>query len=263
MDDSGVEDGRHGGRVGPCPGCGLADRVAGVPAVHHEGRGNVLQVTGAGDGRTLRAVDSGLARALAPAPSRSWAPLVFAWLGMTTLLATVALTVFALIGAVAEQQFDRARDTAAEAAAEPEEPEPWSTWITDEDGMPILVRGPEEAGDTGAEDPTFEAGPAPVDEGAVSTLLALPWLGAGVTGGVTVLMAVLGVRKHRQNTKVLAGRPAAERLWARAWYCARCGTVHFPAGDGSEAEAGPLALAEFRRMVWSEGGYGHLAARSG
>ncbi|WP_448318037.1 hypothetical protein [Streptomyces sp. CO7] len=58
-----------------------------------------------------------------------------------------------------------------------------------------------------------------------------------------------------------AGRPAAERIWARGWYCRRCGTVHLPDADG--AEAGPLPLAEFRRLVWSEGGYGHLAARRG
>ncbi len=56
---------------------------------------------------------------------------------------------------------------------------------------------------------------------------------------------------------VEAGRPAAERLWSRAWYCGRCGTVYFPPRPGDPA--GPLTFADFRAVVWAAGGYGHLA----
>jgi hypothetical protein len=57
----------------------------------------------------------------------------------------------------------------------------------------------------------------------------------------------------------LTDRPKAERLWSQAWYCARCGTVHFPpaAGQGTDA----LSLLEFRYRVWTAGGYGHLLDR--
>ncbi|MFD9691721.1 hypothetical protein ACFWXO_38850 [Kitasatospora sp. NPDC059088] len=67
--------------------------------------------------------------------------------------------------------------------------------------------------------------------------------------------ALLWARSSRE----LAGRPQAERLWATAWYCARCGTAHFPptAGQG----AGAVTLPEFRRRVWTAGGYGHLVDR--
>jgi hypothetical protein len=287
MDDSGIEDGAEagagagaGGRVRPCPGCGLADRVAGVPAVHQQGRGSVLEMSGVGDRRTLRPVDSGLARALAPAPSRSYASLGFGVGGVMTLLATVSLVVFGLFGMVAEHGYEKVRDAAAAAEAEmnagAQEPEPSSTWITDEDGNPLLVTGIDEDawGDAeawGEEDPAQDPADEPTaaeavpvaaeHDGFVDGLLALPWLAAAVTGGGTVLLIVLAVRKERENTRVRAGRPAAERVWARGWYCARCGTVHVPDADG--AEGGPFQLLEFRRMVWTEGGYGHLADRHG
>jgi len=58
---------------------------------------------------------------------------------------------------------------------------------------------------------------------------------------------------------VEAGRPAAERLWSRAWYCGRCGTVHFPPRPGYPAQ--PLTFGDFRAVVWAAGGYGHLARR--
>ncbi|MEU3555064.1 hypothetical protein [Streptomyces fragilis] len=269
MDGSGVEDGVPGGRVRPCPGCGLADRVAGVPAVHQEGRGSVLEMSGVGDRRTLRPADTGLSRALAPAPARSYAPLGFACASVMTLLATVVLAAFGLFGTVAEHGYERFRGAVAERnAAGEEEPEPSSTWITGEDGTPLLVTGPDEGlwGEDGSvteEGSTFETVPVPpsAEDSGLDDLLVLPWAAAGVMGAGTVLLTVLAVRKQRENARVRAGRPVAERIWARGWYCRRCGTVHFPDAEGAQAE--PLQLAEFRHLVWSEGGYGHLAARRG
>ncbi|MER7769575.1 hypothetical protein [Kitasatospora sp. NPDC096140] len=77
-----------------------------------------------------------------------------------------------------------------------------------------------------------------------------------ILAGILFLTATL---LHVSANEQLAGRPQAERLWAKAWYCARCGTVHFPAAVGLGTAA--LDLREFRRIVWQTGGYGHLLDR--
>ncbi|MFJ8622095.1 hypothetical protein ACIRD3_04545 [Kitasatospora sp. NPDC093550] len=80
---------------------------------------------------------------------------------------------------------------------------------------------------------------------------------------VVVLIAagcfLAGVLLRAAATRDLAGRPRAEHLWAQAWYCARCGTAHFPPTAG--LPTGALQLREFRRIVWHAGGYGHLLDR--
>ncbi|MFD8787591.1 hypothetical protein [Kitasatospora sp. NPDC059599] len=73
---------------------------------------------------------------------------------------------------------------------------------------------------------------------------------------VAAVFFVTGGVLNASAARELAGRPRAEHLWARAWYCDRCGTVHFPPGRG--LPAGALSLQEFRRVVWHAGGYGHL-----
>ncbi|MFD0568930.1 hypothetical protein ACFQ0T_06125 [Kitasatospora gansuensis] len=74
-------------------------------------------------------------------------------------------------------------------------------------------------------------------------------------------MVLLGLawRQKAAFRNRLAGRPAAEELWTRAWYCARCGTAHFPATPDEPAQA--LTLQDFRRRIWQAGGYGELAAQ--
>ncbi|WP_030231771.1 hypothetical protein [Streptomyces sp. NRRL S-350] len=83
----------------------------------------------------------------------------------------------------------------------------------------------------------------------------LPVVAVVVAAALFLAAALLSASAGRE----LAGRPRAEQLWARAWYCARCGTVHFPPAAGPSTAA--LSLPEFRRMVWHAGGYGHLADR--
>lgn len=82
----------------------------------------------------------------------------------------------------------------------------------------------------------------------------LGWIGAALLLVGVVLLALSGraVRTWRRRTQ--PGRVAADRVWADAWYCGRCGTVHF-AGERS------LTLQEFRTRVWTAGGYGDLAVR--
>ncbi|GJF32161.1 hypothetical protein KNE206_48610 [Kitasatospora sp. NE20-6] len=99
---------------------------------------------------------------------------------------------------------------------------------------------------------------APVADAPLPDYAFLGWI-----SGLALLAAILlfvgtAVRRsaHRRH---LAGRPAAERVWSRGWYCRRCGTVHFPAARERAVTA--LTLQEFRTIVWEAGGYGHLAGR--
>ncbi|MEV7189872.1 hypothetical protein [Kitasatospora sp. NPDC093102] len=90
------------------------------------------------------------------------------------------------------------------------------------------------------------------DTGALYTL-------SGVGLFVAIALFVTAALLRANANRELAGRSRAERLWSQAWYCARCGTVHFSptAGQGSAA----FSLREFRRRVWTAGGYGHLTDR--
>jgi hypothetical protein len=47
-------------------------------------------------------------------------------------------------------------------------------------------------------------------------------------------------------------------VWRRGWYCARCGVVYFQPGEqpSGTAEGQTLHPEQFRRLVWSAGGYG-------
>lgn len=93
------------------------------------------------------------------------------------------------------------------------------------------------------------------DHRAFDIPVAIPAIAVIAAAVLLVTAAVLSASAERE----LAGRPRAEQLWAQAWYCARCGTAHFPPAVGAAPTA--LSLPEFRRIVWTAGGYGHLADR--
>ncbi|MFG2972735.1 hypothetical protein ACGFYY_06980 [Streptomyces sp. NPDC048331] len=83
-------------------------------------------------------------------------------------------------------------------------------------------------------------------------LLFLAWLSPSALLGA-ILLIVPSVRTRRAfRARIAAGRDAAEEVWSRGWYCARCAVVHGADGRG-------MTLREFRRAVWSAGGYGELA----
>lgn len=102
--------------------------------------------------------------------------------------------------------------------------------------------------------PQFYGGDGDLPFGVEDPATYLGWISAASLILAPLLMALSGraVRAWRRRTE--PGRAAADRVWAEAWYCGRCGTVHFP---GERA----MTLQEFRTRVWSAGGYGDLAVR--
>lgn len=85
------------------------------------------------------------------------------------------------------------------------------------------------------------------------------YLYSGIALFLAIALFATAVLLRVMTNRELAGRPQAERLWSTAWYCARCGTAHFPPGAGQGA--GAVTLPEFRRRIWTTGGYGHLVDR--
>ncbi|BAU84051.1 hypothetical protein SLA_3137 [Streptomyces laurentii] len=98
--------------------------------------------------------------------------------------------------------------------------------------------------------------PFPSDPGPDASFLG--WLSLVALCAVVVVAVVL-VRRRNAFARLTRGRQRAEALWARGWYCHRCGTAHFADVPGEDVR--PLTLQEFRERVWEAGGYGDLAAQ--
>jgi hypothetical protein len=90
-----------------------------------------------------------------------------------------------------------------------------------------------------------------------------------VAGSVAGVLSMLGlamlIRGFARLSGIAAGRPAAEAIWRRGWYCYRCTVVFFgpgeePAGIGPGQ---PLTPAQFRQVVWGAGGFGKPAPGPG
>ncbi|WP_405532583.1 hypothetical protein OG592_34670 [Streptomyces avidinii] len=101
------------------------------------------------------------------------------------------------------------------------------------------------AGTWGANTPTAPSAPG-------AELLFLGWISAFALLGAVLLIVTAARTQRAFRARVAAGRGAAEDVWSRGWCCARCAVVHFAAGPA-------MTLQEFRRAVWSAGGYGELA----
>lgn len=206
-----------------CPGCGHADRVLGVPAAYLAGRGQVRQTVPRTDDRmqhtVTRQVTTALSDALAPAPK----PPSYGIGCLGVLAVAVSIGTF-IAGALTGHWFsDDSREPSAES--------PYGN---------------------GLYDPYESASPAEPD------FLFLGWISAlALLTAVTIF--VLLAKRRATFARLMAGRPAAEQVWSRGWYCGRCGTVHFAATPGDPARL--LSLQEFRERVWHAGGYGHLARR--
>jgi hypothetical protein len=67
-----------------------------------------------------------------------------------------------------------------------------------------------------------------------------------------------------RRARIRGGRPAAEAVWRRGWYCGRCAVVHFRSGQEPAGLSPGQALHpdEFRELVWTVGGYGRRTRRS-
>jgi hypothetical protein len=207
----------------PCPSCGLTDQLISVPAAYLAGQQQVHEHVPASDdapaGTRIRTVTSALAKALAPAPARPGTTGGMSCLTVLVFLAAVALFVAAVLTG---HWFRNGFDCPTYGAV----PYPYP------------------------EHPVAPACPT-ASEQTLGLLSLLALLGA-------VVLGVLAVRSNRSWHRLMAGRPHAEALWSRGWYCTRCAVVHFPATAGAAAR--PIDLAEFRLQVWTAGGYGHLAS---
>lgn len=205
----------------PCPSCGRADEVAGVPAVYHAGRDSVRVTTPARfddpEETVTRSVTTSLSGALEPVPGVLTTPSPLGC--FAAVLVAVSVGTF-VAGAAAGHWFGD-RPTATHPRQHP-----------------------------------FD--PAAAADASSSGFAFLGWISAlALVAAIALFVRAAAHRSARK--RLLAGREAAERLWSRGWYCRRCGTVHFRTTGGEEAVA--LTLQEFRATVWEAGGYGHLAER--
>ncbi|MEV4558921.1 hypothetical protein AB0K51_18295 [Kitasatospora sp. NPDC049285] len=202
----------------PCPSCGLTDEVAGVPAVYHAGRDSVRITTPARFDDPEETVTRSVTTSLSGALEP--APGL---LSMPSPLGCLA----GMLGLVSIGTF------IAGAAA--------GHWFSDRT--------------TATHPQNYPFDRTPVADSPRPDFAFLGWISALAL--VAAIALFVRAAKHRSARKrLLAGRAAAERLWSRGWYCARCGTVHFRTESGEEATA--LTLQEFRALVWEAGGYGHL-----
>ena len=85
-------------------------------------------------------------------------------------------------------------------------------------------------------------------------------------GTISILLAVLSalclvgmVVALIRRSAVTPGRPAAEAVWRRGWYCTRCALVHFAPGEEPPGVLYGQVLDpySFRSLVWTTGGYGN------
>ncbi|GAA2139565.1 hypothetical protein GCM10009760_22000 [Kitasatospora kazusensis] len=238
----------------PCPGCGLTDRLVGVPAVYQGGRQQRTTRPARWAGEepettVTREWSPALSAALAPVPSLPVSPR---WLlGALALFGSVVTFVVNASLNFGAAQLDDIRTDASAGT---------DVGFTDN---PVLV-----GGSGSSSDPFYRIDPGP---GGLSVHLhaatapahhqvfgILPWISALALLTAAVLF-VSAARRRSAFRKSTAGSPAAEQVWSRGWYCERCGTAHFAATPGAPSRA--LSLREFRTTVWEAGGYGHLAQR--
>lgn len=109
--------------------------------------------------------------------------------------------------------------------------------------------------------------------------LALVWTGTALGGAARPVLFWCGIAcfayalalygwaaaRRSRLSRVRRGAPSALALWRDAWYCQRCDGVFFPDAPGADTGGEPggrlLSRGEFRRRVWSAGGYGDLLGR--
>ncbi|MCM6774548.1 hypothetical protein NDR87_13565 [Nocardia sp. CDC159] len=66
-------------------------------------------------------------------------------------------------------------------------------------------------------------------------------------------------RRVRHNARVSRGRGAAFAVWRAGFYCHRCGVCYWPDPPSPHLPARyPFSVDDFRRMVWTTGGYAAL-----
>lgn len=79
--------------------------------------------------------------------------------------------------------------------------------------------------------------------------------------GLAALCLLATVVAFVRRGAVTRGRPAADAVWRRGWYCQRCALVHFSPGEEPAGVLTGQVLSpdQFRALVWTVGGYGNRA----
>jgi hypothetical protein len=104
-------------------------------------------------------------------------------------------------------------------------------------------------------------------EGLIMAGVGAALAGSGVTGGALLhtvggtllaLLALAGTAavvrdETRGRAAVAAGEARADHLWQPAYHCPGCASVFCP---GGEPWQGLLTPEQFRKLVWTEAGYG-------
>ncbi|WP_030382459.1 MULTISPECIES: hypothetical protein [unclassified Streptomyces] len=104
-------------------------------------------------------------------------------------------------------------------------------------------------------------------EGLIMAGVGLALAHGGLTGHTTVhtvggtlltLLALAGTalvvrNESRGRATVTVGEPRADALWQPAYHCPGCASVSCP---GGEPWQGRLTPEQFRKLVWTEAGYG-------
>ncbi|MBY8856625.1 hypothetical protein K7711_09075 [Nocardia sp. CA2R105] len=79
---------------------------------------------------------------------------------------------------------------------------------------------------------------------------------AAIPAAVAFLIAAIRIRR---NGLITHGCSAAYEVWRTGFYCHRCETCYFPITSNERIPARqPLSTAQFRRIVWSAGGYANI-----
>ncbi|WP_354644423.1 hypothetical protein [Kitasatospora camelliae] len=215
----GTNDAEPGAALEPCPGCGRDDQVRSVPAVYLGGHDRVTLPAAQDADGTNRTVTRETTSALA----RALAPVP------ENPLPTAGRTALGVLAALVSL------GTFIGGAA-------GGHWFSgNDDDLPELVSYA-----------TYARQP----RGADVDLAFLGWISLAALLVAVALFAWSAYRRALYR-RLLAGRPAAEAVWSRGRYCARCATVHLGRRAGGDGRA--LSLGEFRVLVWQAGGYGHLA----
>jgi hypothetical protein len=230
----------------PCPRCERDDRVMAVPAVYAASQSSEEVVARASavlhddDAMLSRRREARATIAATPAPlvpSKQLAPAPRAY--TSTYASLAAFLTAPTVGLWIAYSMSRSTD-----------PQPSVLAPNDQGfsvGFSTTDLGSTGIGDTGLS--TVVGHNSTLMYGAIA---------ATVVAATCLLVTLVSVVRRLVIRK---GRPAADAVWRHGWYCGRCATVYFRAGEAPTGIAPATAIppADFQHAVWTAGGYARKA----